>query len=330
MPDTNLFAPTDVVLRGDTADVYFHRTKEILVAAGENSVVTMEVFAGRDGVLCGMREARSLLERVCSPDAVIESLADGDAIARKEVALRIRDRYQSFCLYETAYLGYLSSGTGWATAARAAVTAADGVPIVAFGARHIHPNAVGAMEYAAIIGGCQACASIIGARMAGVAPSGTMPHALVLVLGDTVRAARLFHATIDPAVSRVVLVDTFHDEVEEALRVGEALGADLGGVRLDTPSERGGVTPDLVRETRARLDGAGLTHVRIVISGGLSVERIARFRAERAPVDVFGVGSAISGASAIDFTADLKEIDGRAVAKRGRIPGLSPTTRLVR
>ncbi len=330
MPDTNLFAPTDVVLRGDTADVYFHRTKEILVAAGENPVVTMEVFAGHDGVLCGMREARALLERVCSPDAVIESLADSDAIARKEVALRIRDRYQSFCLYETAYLGYLSSGTGWATAARAAVMAADGVPVVAFGARHIHPNAVGAMEYAAIIGGCQACASIIGARMAGVAPSGTMPHALVLVLGDTVQAARLFHATIDPAVSRVVLVDTFHDEVEEALRVGEALGADLGGVRLDTPSERGGVTPDLVRETRARLDGAGLTHVRIVISGGLSVERIARFRAERAPVDVFGVGSAISGASAIDFTADLKEIDGRAVAKRGRIPGLSPTTRLVR
>jgi nicotinate phosphoribosyltransferase len=330
MPDNTLFAPTDAVLRGDTADVYFHRTKEILVAAGENPVVTMEVFAGRDGVLCGMREARALLERVCSPDAVIESLADGDAIARKEVALRIRDRYQSFCLYETAYLGYLSSGTGWATAARAAVTAADGVPVVAFGARHIHPNAVGAMEYAAIIGGCQACASIIGARMADVAPSGTMPHALVLVLGDTVRAARLFHATIDPAVSRVVLVDTFHDEVEEALRVGEALGADLGGVRLDTPSERGGVTPDLVRETRARLDGAGLAHVRIIISGGLSVERIARFRAERAPVDLFGVGSAIAGAPAIDFTADLKEIDGRAVAKRGRIRGLSPTTRLVR
>ena len=330
MSDNALFAPTEAVLHGETADVYFHRTKEILAAADINPIVTMEVFAGRGGVLCGMREARALLEHVCSPNAMIESLADGDAIGRKETVLRIRDHYQAFCLYETAYLGYLSSGTGWATAARATVTAADGVPVIAFGARHIHPNAVGAMEYAAVVGGCQACASVLGARMAGVPPSGTMPHALVLVLGDTVRAARLFHETIDPAVNRVVLVDTFHDEVEEALRVGEALGEDLWGVRLDTPSERGGVTPDLVREMRARLDGAGLDHVKIIISGGLSVERIARFRTEGAPVDVFGVGSAISGASAIDFTADIREIEGRPVAKRGRIPGVAATTRLTR
>jgi nicotinate phosphoribosyltransferase len=330
MPNDALFTPTEAVLRGDTADVYFHRTKQILAAAGVNPIVTMEVFAGREGILCGMREVRALLERVCSPDATIESLADGDTMTRKEAVLRIRDHYQSFCLYETAYLGYLSSGTGWATAARAAVTAADGVPVIAFGARHIHPNAVGAMEYAAIVGGCQACASVVGAAMANLPPSGTMPHSLVLVLGDTVRAARLFHATIDPAVSRVVLVDTFHDEVEEALRVGEALGDDLWGVRLDTPSERGGVTPDLVREMRARLDGAGLGHVKIIISGGLSVERIARFRSEGAPVDIFGVGSAISGAPAIDFTADIKEIQGQPVAKRGRIPGITPTARLTR
>jgi nicotinate phosphoribosyltransferase len=330
MPNDALFTPTEAVLRGDTADVYFHRTKQILAAAGVNPIVTMEVFAGREGILCGMREVRALLERVCSLDATIESLADGDTMTRKEAVLRIRDHYQSFCLYETAYLGYLSSGTGWATAARAAVTAADGVPVIAFGARHIHPNAVGAMEYAAIVGGCQACASVVGAAMANLPPSGTMPHSLVLVLGDTVRAARLFHATIDPAVSRVVLVDTFHDEVEEALRVGEALGEDLWGVRLDTPSERGGVTPDLVREMRARLDGAGLGHVKIIISGGLSVERIARFRSEGAPVDIFGVGSAISGAPAIDFTADIKEIQGQPVAKRGRIPGVTPTARLTR
>src|SRR5581483_86458 len=110
--------------------------------------------------------------------------------------------------------------------ARAVVAAADGVPVVAFGARHLHPNAVGAMEYAAIVGGCEACASVIGARMAGGPRSGTIPHALVLILGDTVRAARLFHETIDPAVNRVALVDTFHDEAEESLRVGQAMGKD--------------------------------------------------------------------------------------------------------
>jgi nicotinate phosphoribosyltransferase len=39
------------------------------------------------------------------------------------------------------------------------------------------------------------------------------------------------------------------------------------GVRLDTPSERGGVTPDLVKEVRARLDQAGFSYVKIFVSG---------------------------------------------------------------
>ena len=47
-----------------------------------------------------------------------------------------------------------------------------------------------------------------------------------------------------------------------------------------------------------------------------------------APVDSFAVGSAISDASPIDFTGDLKEIDGRPIAKRGRIPGLTENRRL--
>jgi nicotinate phosphoribosyltransferase len=45
-------------------------------------------------------------------------------------------------------------------------------------------------------------------------------------------------------------------------------------------------------------------------------------------VDGFGIGSAISGAPPIDFTADIKEIEGRPVAKRGRIPGITPNPRL--
>ena len=90
------------------------------------------------------------------------------------------------------------------------------------------------------------------------------------------------------------------------------------------PSERGRVTADLVREVRARLDQAGFGHVRIIVSGGLTPERITYFRDAGAPVDSYAVGSYISGARPVDFTGDLKEIDGRAVAKRGRIPGLTP------
>ncbi|MCI0347623.1 MAG: nicotinate phosphoribosyltransferase, partial [Chloroflexi bacterium] len=167
-------------------------------------------------------------------------------------------------------------------------------------------------------------------RLAGLSPTGTMPHSLVLIIGDTVKAAEAFDRDLEPDVPRIVLVDTFRDEAEESLRVAQSLGERLYGIRLDTPSERGRVTADLVHEVRARLDQAGFGHVRIVVSGGLTPERIGYFKAAGAPVDSFAVGSYISGATPIDFTGDIKEIDGRAIAKRGRIPGRTDSPRLER
>ena len=112
-------------------------------------------------------------------------------------------------------------------------------------ARHVHPSVADQMDYASVVGGCIGASTPAGARLAGLSPTGTMPHALVLIFGDTVRAAQAFDRHIDPDVPRIVLVDTFKDEAEESLRVAEALGERLWGVRLDTPSERGRVTPDL-------------------------------------------------------------------------------------
>ena len=186
------------------------------------------------------------------------------------------------------------------------------------------------MDYASVVGGCIGASTPAGARLAGLAPTGTMPHALVLIFGDTVRAAEAFDRHIDPDVPRIILVDTFKDEAEESLRVAEALGDRLWGVRLDTPSERGRVTPELVQGgSRAARPGRP-PNVRIVVSGGIDVERIGVFKEAGAPVDSFAVGSAISKASPIDFTGDLKEIDGRPVAKRGRIPGRTENPRLER
>jgi len=70
--------------------------------------------------------------------------------------------------------------------------------------------------------------------------------------------------------------------------------------------------------------------VKIVVSGGLDPERISYFNHEGAPADVFAVGSYISDARPIDFTADLHEVDGRPIAKRGRTPGVTPNPRLKR
>ncbi|KKH62626.1 hypothetical protein DU75_12470, partial [Methanosarcina mazei] len=120
----------------------------------------------------------------------------------------------------------------------------------------------------------------------------------------------------------------FKDEVEETLRLAKEMGESLFGIRLDTPSERGGVTPDLVKEIRAKLDLSGYNWVKIFVSGGLKPEKI-RILSE-AGVDAFGVGSYISGAPAIDMTMDIKQIEGQPIAKRGRIPGLIENPRLVK
>lgn len=192
----------------------------------------------------------------------------------------------------------------------------------------MHPDVSGRLEYAACVGGCDRCATPSGAELAGVDPSGTLPHGLILAMGDTLRAVEAFDRCIDDTVSRVVLVDTFMDEADESVRVADAMGERLWGVRLDTAAELGGVTVDLVNRVRHRLDEAGHIAVRIVVSGGVDVDRIQYFRREGAAVDAFGVGSAISGAPPVDFTADIKEVDGQPVAKRGRAAGLTEDHRM--
>ena len=62
----------------------------------------------------------------------------------------------------------------------------------------------------------------------------------------------------------------------------------------------------------------------------LPTSRIRYFKEAGAPVDSYAVGSYISGATPIDFTGDIKEVDGRSIAKRGRIPGVTESPRLKR
>ena len=119
--------------------------------------------------------------------------------------------------------------------------------------------------------------------------------------------------------------------------MAEALGERLWGVRLDTseqlvdvalqdepdPDRNRGVTALLARRVRDALDAAGHRHVRIVVSGGFDAEKIARFEAEGAPVDAYGVGSSLLRGQN-DFTADVVRVDGRPLAKAGRQENPNP------
>ncbi|MFC1865658.1 nicotinate phosphoribosyltransferase [Chloroflexota bacterium] len=323
------FTPSADVLSGETADIYFARTIEILGKEGINPVAVMEVFPRSAGILCGMKEVQSLLSRVLQDTkGEVWSLREGDCMDKKEVVLRISAPYRSYGLYETAICGILAHCSGWATAARECSQAAGDLPVVSFGARHVHPSVTGVMDYSAVVGGCKSCSSSIGSRLTGLEPSGTIPHALILVMGDTASATLAFDKHMPSGIPRVALVDTFINEAEESINVAEALGDNLDSVRLDTPAELGGVTVDMVKKVRQRLDNTGFQKVKIFASGGFNPVKIRQFIEEAAPVDGFGIGSYITSASPIDFTADLHQVDGKAIAKRGRCPGITPNPRL--
>jgi nicotinate phosphoribosyltransferase len=319
-------AQHEEIVQGATTDVYFVKTQEILAKCGlKDAVVTAEIFARREGILAGVPEVLALFENC---EVKVWSLQEGQSFKAREVIMRVQGKYTDFGIYETALLGIMASSSGWATAAREAKEAAGDKLVLCFGARHVHPAVAPVMERAAVIGGADGASCILGAKLAGREPSGTVPHAIFLIMGDSVKVAKAYHEFMPSGEPRTVLVDTFKDEAEETLRVAEALGADLQGIRLDTPSERGGVNPELIKEIRARLDQKGFSHVKIFVSGGLSPERIELLK--EAGADAFGVGSYISAASPIDMTMDIKEVAGQPIAKRGRIPGITPNERLVK
>ncbi|MBI4219595.1 MAG: nicotinate phosphoribosyltransferase [Chloroflexi bacterium] len=319
------------VLVGDTADAYLHRTLAILRNEGLNPEVVMQFVPESKATICGMTEVRALLTKVLPENArEVWAIDDGTEAEPGLPILRIKAPYASFGLYETAICGMVAQSTGWATAARECVEAAGGIPVVSMGARYVHPSVVGFLDYAAIVGRCVSATSVIGSRMAGLTPSGTMAHSLVLIMGDTLKAAQALDRHMPPEVPRVALVDTFRDEAQDAIEVAKALNEKLRGIRLDTVRERGGVTPALVKEVRARLDQAGFGHVDIFVTGGLDPGRIRGFVEEKAPVSVFGVGRHIAGAPPIFINADIHEVAGQPMARRGRIPGITPNPKLVR
>lgn len=240
--EDRLFSAThEEILQGETTDIYFVKTRDVL-DHGQllDTPVVAEIFTRKKGVFAGLSEMLFLLKD--HRDIEIEALSEGEEFEPREVLVRISGPYGSFGMLETVYLGMLASSTAWATAARECVLAAAGKPVLCFGARHVHPSVAPVMERVAVkVGGCHAASCILGAKLAGMEPSGTVPHAAILIAGDTLKLARLYDETMAPEEPRFVLVDTFKDETEEALRLAHALGGRLSGVRLDTPGERGAV-----------------------------------------------------------------------------------------
>ena len=329
--DTRKFhtATEEEIKKAETSDVYFERTKEILEKEGLSNIhVTAEITTGslpknwEYGILAGVEEAAHLLEglniRVRSfPEGTLFRPVDSSGV--REPVMVIEGRYLDFCLYETPLLGLLCQASGIATMASRVRRAAGTKTVFSFGIRRAHPALAPMIDRACYIGGFDAVSSMIGAKLLSKNPTGTMPHSLIIAIGDQVRAWKSFDKYMPKDVPRIALVDTYFDEKTEAIMAAEALGKALYGVRLDTPSSRRGNFPEIVKEVRWELDSRGFKDVKIFVSGGLDDESVRVLSTTGA--DGFGVGTSVSNAPSVDFAMDIVEKEGKSVAKRGKLGG---------
>jgi len=273
----------------------------------------------------------------------VETLHDGERITPWETVMHITGDASLFAHLETVYLGILARRTKIASNVRAVVEAANGKIVLYFPARFDHWAVQGGDGYAAHIGGATGVSTDAQAEWWGAKASGTVPHALIAAVGgDTVRAVSLFGQSY-PEVDLVALVDFDNDCVGTSLKCCEALGDRLWGVRLDTAEtlvdksiipvmqnfKPVGVIPKLVEMTRETLDSHGFNHVKIIVSGGFSPDKITEFEKLQVPLDAYGVGSYLMG-GVYAFTADIVLLENRPCGKVGRKCIPNPRLELVK
>ncbi len=338
-----IMATQKEIKEGKTTDIYFLRTLEILRRDNldkvkVNAEVSVSGFPRRPrkydwAVVGGIREIAKLFEGI---KVDIDAVPEGTIITDKDIngvripIMNIRGEYGNFVIYETPMLGFLAAGTGYATkAARIRKAAGDNSVILSFGARRNHPAIAPFIDFYAYIGGCDGVSVILSAEKMGKKPSGTMPHSLLIIYrfekGDHMYGWIAFDKYMGDDVPRILLADTFLDEVEEAIRGVETVGPDkVWGVRFDTPGTRRGDFASIIREAIWKLRTKGYSNVKIFASGGLDEDTIPEL--VEAGASGFGVGSSISNAPLIDFAMDITAIEKNGewhpITKRGKFDGI--------
>ncbi|MEJ2777976.1 nicotinate phosphoribosyltransferase [Stygiolobus sp. RP850M] len=315
------------ILKGEITDVYFDRAVRTLEHLGFKEVkVRMEIHSyglPKDyqwAVFTGLEEVLNLLE---GKDVTVYAMPEGTLFKEIEPVMIIEGNYLDFGVYETAFLGILRHYSSISTKAARIKRLALDKTVLFFGLRAVHPAIAPMVDRAAYIGGCDGVSGAFNEKTIGVKPSGTMPHALMLSVGDNVKAWKAFDEAMPPDVPRIILADTFEDERTEALKAAQLLKDKLYGIRLDTPSSRRGNFRKIVQEVRWTLNIHGFTNVKIYVSGGIDEDDIIQLRDI---VDGFGVGTSIANPSeGVDFSADIVEKfeNGKWIpfTKRGKWPG---------
>jgi nicotinate phosphoribosyltransferase len=243
---------------------------------------------------------------------------EGTVVFADEPIIRVTAPLPEAQLMESRLINILHFQTLIASKAARMALAAPGKTLVDFGLRRAHGAEAGLMAArAAYLAGFAGTATVPAEPRYGVPIYGTMAHSFIQAHDS--EAAAFEHFARSRPQSVILLIDTYDTEAgaEKAARLAPRLAADgieLAGVRLDS-----GDLADHARKVRAILDGHGLRGVSIFASGGIDEDRLLEFEAGGAPIDGYGIGTALttsSDAAALDCAYKLQEYGDRPKRKR--------------
>lgn len=226
----------------------------------------------------------------------ILAFPEGSIAFPNEPLLRVTAPFREALLLEAGLLQAVNLSTLIATKASRIVYAANqGHPrrVAEFAFRRAQePLTVARASY---IGGCASTSLLNAAYEFRLPATGTVPHALIELFPTEEEA---FEAIAAAYNRYTLLLDTYnprqaiHTAIGVAQRSQETLGHTLAAVRLDS----GDLAADSIY-VREQLDKAGLSNVRILLSGDLDEWKITELLEAGAEVDSFGVGTSLGSGS---------------------------------
>ena len=246
------------------------------------------------------------------------AVPEGTVIFPHEPIITVKGPAMQALMLETMLLVTINHQSLIATKANRIVRAAQGRPVMEFGARRAHGN--GAAYYgarAAIIGGCTGTSCLLTGKDFGVKVSGTMAHSWVQLFDDEYTAFKTYAEKYPD--SCLLLVDTYNvlkSGIPNAIKVFDEVLKPLGkrplGIRIDS----GDITY-ITKKARKMLDDAGYSDCKICVSNSLDEYLIRDMIFQGAKVDTYGVGERLITASSEAVFGGVYKLS--AVEKNGEI-----------
>ncbi len=226
------------------------------------------------------------------------AVPEGTVIFPHEPIVTVKGPAMQALMLETMVLLTINHQSLIATKSNRIVRAAQGRPVMEFGARRAHGyDAAYYGARAAVIGGCAGTSCLMTAKDFNVAASGTMAHSWVQMFNDEYTAFKVYAEKYPD--SCLLLVDTYNvikSGIPNAIKVFDDVLKPLGkrplGIRIDS----GDITY-ITKRARKILDDAGYPDCKICISNSLDEYLIRDMIFQGAKVDSYGVGERLITAS---------------------------------